>query len=125
MDKDRFSIEYLNLEEYFSLEDYTTYKNYNFNTSSKIINEFSVRVSFPKKAKKNIEVIENKNNLKKVFAFFKIYSLDNNNKKNYINLLVNKNEAGNYNGNCLLNKINHMEYLKGAINTCLKIKNSH
>ena len=84
MDKDRFSIKYLNLEEYFSFEDYTTYKNYNFNTSSKNINESSVRVSFPKEKK---EFIESKNNLKKVFAFFKIYSLDNNNnKENYIPL---------------------------------------
>ena len=91
MDKDKDAYHYLDLEEYFSLEDYTTYKNYNFNTSSEIVNEFSVRVSFPE-AKKNREVIENKN------------------------------KAGYYNGNYLLNKINHMKYLKGAINTCLRIK---
>jgi len=37
-------------------------------------------------------------------------------------LLINKNEAGNYDGKNLLNEINHMKYLRGAFNTCLKIK---
>ena len=112
---------YLDLEEYFSLEDYSFYKSQNFNESSEIVKNSSVRVSFPD-GKKNIELIVNKNNLKKVFAFFKIYFLENNNKKSYINLLVKKNEAGNYNGNNLLNKINHMKCLKGAFCTYLKIK---
>ena len=123
MDKDKDFYHYLDLEEYFSLEDYTTYKSYNFNISSKIVNDSSVRVSFPNG--KNVkEVIESKNKLKKVFAFFKIYSLDNNNnnKKNYINILVNKKEAGNYKGNNLLNKINNIKFLKGAFYSCLKIK---
>ena len=47
MDKDKDFYHYLDLEEYFSLEDYTTYKSYNFNISSKIVNDSSVRVSFP------------------------------------------------------------------------------
>ena len=109
----------LELEEYYSLEDFG---GYNMIQSQIHINSFSntnksyVRVTFPFNGKAK-EVIKEKNELKNIYSFIKIYS----NQTNYINILINNNNKEYNNPNNIIKKINENYHLKSAIKINLKI----
>ena len=110
----------MNLETYYSLEDFG---NYNMIENSLKTNcyvsqrpKFEVRVDFPIGNEVKEKIME-KNDLKKIYAFLRIYSTEN----NYINILVYRNEHNYYNSKDILDRINQMQIFKGPIRMHLEI----
>ena len=121
-----FTKKLMNLEDFYSLEDYAGFYTIETGIKSNVglfdllyknreITPNTVRANFMV-GKKEKEILMERNDLKKIFAFIRIYS----NEKDFINLLIYRKDI--YNTKDILNKINNISFFKGAFKIKLKIQ---
>ena len=121
----KFSLNILFLEEFFSLEDFGGFNMIINSIKTKVglgpnlnkkeeITSTTIRANFMVDNKEK-EILIERNDLNKIFAFIRIYS----NVNNFINIVMFRSDK--YDKNDIINRINSIHFFRGAFKVKLKI----